>query len=43
MRKSYFSLIIKTEFSEKNNKIIIEKFLKERNKKNTMIFHENIK
>ena len=30
MKKTYFSLIIKTEFLEKINKIIIEEFLKKK-------------
>ena len=38
MNKTYSSLIIKTEFSEKINKIIIEEFLKEKNKKKAVIF-----
>ena len=43
MKKTYSSLIVETEFSEKINRIIIEKFLKEKNKKNAVIFFRNIK
>ena len=38
MNKTYSFLIVKTEFSEKIIKIIIEEFLKERSKKNAVIF-----
>ena len=38
MRKTYFSLIVETEFSEKINRIIIEKFLKKESRKNAVIF-----
>ena len=38
MNKTYSSLTIKTEFSEKINRIIIEEFLKEKSKKNAVIF-----
>ena len=41
MRKTYFSLIIETEFSEEINKIIIDKFLKEKSRKNAVIFSRN--
>ena len=43
MSKTYFSLIVKTEFSEKINRIIIEKFLKEKSKKNAVIFSRKSK
>ena len=43
MSKTYFSLIIETEFSEKINRIIIEKILKEKNKKNAIIFSRKSK
>ena len=38
MNKTYFFVIIKTEFSKKINRIIIEEFLKEKSKKNAVIF-----
>ena len=41
MRKTYFLLIIKTKFSEKINRIIIEELLKEKSKKNAVIFFRN--
>ena len=43
MKKAYFSLIIKTKFSEKINIIIIEKFLKEESNKNAVIFSQKCK
>ena len=43
MKKTYSSLIIETEFSEKINRIIIEEFLKEENKKNVVIFSKKCK
>ena len=42
MRKTYFSLIIETEFLKEINRIIIEKFLKEESKKNAVIFSKNV-
>ena len=38
MSKTYSSLIVETEFSEKINRIIIEEFLKEESRKNAVIF-----
>ena len=43
MKKTYSSLIIETEFSEKINRIIIEEFLKERSRKNAVIFSKECK
>ena len=43
LRKAISSLIIKTEFSKKVNRFIVETLLKKKNKKNAMMFVKECK
>ena len=43
LKKIFFFLIIEIEFSKKTNRIITEKFLKEKSRKNAIIFSKECK